>query len=319
MAEPADKSKTTGEHDVRSIVENANAEDENTKSKGKAGAEDDDDAEDDDAEDDDDDADSDDDEEEDDEEDSDEEDDSEDDDSEDDEDADSKKSKSSDKKSAKFRYSQFAGDGSEKSYRKNLEEAYKNSSAEGVRLNQEVTMQKRRLDNLVSAASKDPELATKLNALLSEGGSGTGTGDGDGKAPTGGAENPFLRSAEADWKRNSEKEAQDFIDANPEVVSDPKINADVKDAMEMFSEREYKKNGRLMGAGEAMEKAYKYLGLDDKRTKNKVISEAKKSAAPTRPAGSKKKPKTASDFTEGQLAFADAMGVSKDKLAKYAK
>lgn len=322
MAEPTERTKPTTHRDVRSVVETANAEDENTRKNGGAASEDDDEGEDEDdedEEDEDDDAGSDE-EDDDEEEESDDDDESEEEDSEEEDDKPTKKSKSEKKSAAGFRYTQYAGDGTEKSYRKNLEEAYKNSSAEGVRLAQENQLQARRMQNLVAAAKSDPEFAEKLNAILSEGGTTAGAGGDAGTAKTpGAAQNPFLANAESEWKRKSEKEAQEFIDANPEVLSDPQINAKVRKRMETISRIEWEENERLITAGEAMEEAYRQLGYADKRGKNKVINGAKKSVSPTRPAGTKKKPKTASDFTEGQLVFAAEMGVSKEKLAKYAK
>lgn len=216
------------------------------------------------------------------------------------------------------RYSQFAGDGKPETYISNLEEAYSKSSAEGLRLNQELKQSKNQLDGIMRAVGKDPDLANKLHAALT--GSSAPAGDSSDKGGSDATKSPFLVDAESQWREKSEKEAQEFMDANPEVVSDPKINADVKHYMEVFSADEYNRNGRLMTAGEAMAKAYKYLGLEDKRETRKGVSDAKKAVAPTRPQGARKPaPKTAAGFTDSQLAIADQMGYSKEKLEKFAK
>lgn len=223
-------------------------------------------------------------------------------------------SKPSDKKDSEYRFSQFAGDGKPETYISNLEKAYKESSAQGVRLNQELKQAQSRVDSIMRAVGGDPDLAEKLHKILS----------GDTSAATSAqssqTKDPFLVNAETQWRTQSEKEAQEFIDANPEVVSNPDLNSEVKHWMEIISHDEYNRNGRLMTAGEAMAKAYKYLGHEDKREQRKSMNDAKKAAASTRPQGSRKPaPKTGGEFTDSQLAFAEQMGFSKDKLEKFAK
>lgn len=216
------------------------------------------------------------------------------------------------------RFAQLAGDGKPETYITNLEKAYSESSAEALRLNQELKQSKNQLDGIMRAVGTDTELANKLHAALT--GSPAPAGDSSDKGGSDATKSPFLVDAESQWREKSEKEAQEFMDANPEVVSDPKINADVKHYMEVFSADEYNRNGRLMTAGEAMAKAYKYLGLEDKRETRKGVSDAKKAVAPTRPQGARKPaPKTAAGFTDSQLAIADQMGYSKEKLEKFAK
>lgn len=216
-----------------------------------------------------------------------------------------------------YRYSQFTGDGKPETYISNLEEAYTKSSSEGVRLNQELQQAKRQVDAIMGAAGRDADLSAKLHAALTGAPAPASGSPAQGESDA--MKNPFLVNAESEWRQASEKEAQEFMDANPEVVSDPKLNAEVKELMEVFSAREYQKNGRLMTAGEAMTAAYRYLGLEDKRNKNDAVQDTKKAVAPTRPQGARKPPKTASGFTDLQLALGEQMGVSKEKLEKFAK
>lgn len=219
----------------------------------------------------------------------------------------------SDKKS-EYRFTQFAGDGKPESYISNLEKAYENSSAEGINLNQKLGEVTRRFEAIKQAVNADPDLAAKLKDALT-GETSTATGKTDATA----TDDPFLVDAKTKWEETSTKEAEAFIAANPEVVSDPKLNAEVKKWMEVFSREEYNNNGKLMTAGEAMAKAYTYLGLEDKRETKKSLSGAKKAVATTRPQGSRKPAKTGSDFTDSQLNFAANMGVSKEKLDKFGK
>lgn len=215
---------------------------------------------------------------------------------------------------SEYRFTQFAGDGKPESYISNLEKAYENSSAEGIRLNQSLQQATRRVDAIMEAVRGDEDLANKLHAAL--------TGTNSAAAPKGDpavATDPFLVDAKTQWEKKSTEEADAFIKANPEVVSDPTINAEVKKWMEVFSAEEYKSKGTLMTAGEAMGKAYKYLGYEDKREQRKSLSDAKGAVATTRPQASRKAPKTASDFTDSQVNLAANLGVSKDKLDKFAK
>lgn len=235
--------------------------------------------------------------------------------SEDEESKDETKGDDADKdKKSEYRYSQYVGDGKPETYISNLEKAYEASSAEGINLNQKLQQATRRVEAIMEAVQSDKELADKLYAAL-EGNPSSASPKGEA-APT---TDPFLVHAKTEWEETSTKEAQEFIDANPEVVSNPQINADVKRWMEVFSNEEYKTKGRLMTAGEAMTKAYKHLGYEDKREARKSLSDVKKAAAPTRPQGSRKPAKTASDFTDSQLDFAGKMGISKEKLDKFGK
>lgn len=240
-------------------------------------------------------------------------------DSDDEEDESKKQSEDDDSKpkdKSEYRFSQFAGDGKPETYIKNLEEGYKNSSAEAIRLNTELKQANSRFENMVKIIKSDPELDKRMEAAYS----GNKDGGNGGTAPQSNASSdPFLVNAATEWREQSEKSAQEFIDANPEVVSDPKINAEVKEWMETISAKHYDSTGKLMTAGEAMSRAYRVLGYEDKREQRKSMSDAKKAAAPTRPQGSRKPAKTASDFTESQLDLAAQMGLSKEKLEKFAK
>lgn len=222
--------------------------------------------------------------------------------------------KSDAKKDSEFRFTQFAGDGTTESYISNLEKAYENSSAEGINLNQKLSQATKQVDAIVSAVQADPELKDRIDAILA-GRPSAASPKGESAASS----DPFLVNAKTQWEEESTKSAQEFINANPEVVSNPEINTEVKKWMEVFSRQEYEDKGKLLTAGEAMKMAYRHLGYEDKREARSSKNGMKSAVAPTKPQGSRKPAKTASDFTESQLQMGEMMGLSKDKLEKFAK
>lgn len=242
------------------------------------------------------------------------------DDSDDDDDDDAESGDKKDPKSGR-KFSQFAGDGSDKAYISNLEEGYKNSSAEAIRLKGEAETAQGRLDTMLRVVAADPTLSKALNDQLNgKGGSGSG-GSGSGENPDGEAlRDPFLMSAQTEWQEKSEKEIQEIIDANPEIVSDPDLAGKVKHYMKLFSEDYLAQNKKLMSGGDAMIAAMKHLGIEDKRQKQDLAQGAKKNLTPPRSRGNKakksggQKPK----FTADQIAMAKAMGKDEQWLEKNA-
>jgi hypothetical protein len=242
------------------------------------------------------------------------------DDSDDDGDDDAESGDKKDPKSGR-KFSQFAGDGTDKAYISNLEEGYRNSSAEAIRINDELKTANGRVDAVMRAVAGNPELSKALNdAVNGAGGSGDGGSDGDENSQVPGADNPFIRNLQSEWQEKSQAEIQEFIDANPEVVTDPKISADVKHYMKIFSNDHFERTGKLMSGGEAMAKAFKHLDLEDKRGKQDLANGAKKNLTPPRSRGNKakksggQKPK----FTDAQVAMAVSMGKDQAWLEKNA-
>lgn len=308
-SDDTEETKVTGVQDIQDALEgalDAEGEDQDELEEDQEDQQDDDDQQDDSEEGDD--SDSDDDDSEDDDSSDDEDDDSDDDDSKDDDDDDS----------SERRFTQFKGDGSDKDYIKKLEDGYANSSTEAQRLNTELGTVKRQLDAINRVLSSNPQMAEALQKAMGGDGGEQGKSSKRTSDPN---RDPFLRNSEREWREKSEQEAKEFVDANPEVLSDPKINAQVKSLIQKFSEIELEENDRLMTSGEAMAKAYAYLGLENKlKSKTEVASKAKKAAAPTRPQPSKKKSKPSSkDFTDLTMKFASKMGVSKETLSKHNK
>lgn len=229
-----------------------------------------------------------------------------------------------DKKSlSKVKYPQYAGDGKPATYISNLEKAHKESTTEAIGLRTELNTANGRVDAVMRAVASNPELSKALNEAVNKGSSGTGDGEGDGDGEKDGAAavtNPFVKDLEAQWRDNSTKEIDTFIEANPEVASDPKIKADVQYWMGVFSNEHHKRTGRLLSGGEAMTQAYKHLGLENKLDKQTLAAGAKKTAAPTRPRGKAKKTTSQKpSFSADQIAMARAMGKDESWLSKNAK
>lgn len=230
----------------------------------------------------------------------------------------------SESQESEFRFSQFKGDGTQADYVKKLEDGYLNSSNEAIAIKNERDGYQNQVEAIKLAAQRDPEMGKKLIAILN--GKEGAASDDDSKVGgevTQTSDNPFIVNAETAWNKESEKTAKEFADANPEVMTDPKINADVKRLMRLFSNHTYETEKRLLTAGEAMELAYRHLGLTDKRNQTQdLVSGMKKNAAPTRPQTGKKKAATTANtkqFSDLTLSFADKMGISKERLAKSKK
>ena len=236
------------------------------------------------------------------------------------------------KQASEFRLSQFKGDkGTSEEYIKNLEDGYLNSSQEALKIKDERDGYERQVNAIKAAAGKDPEFGEKLLSLLKDSG---GTG-GDGSQGNGGfdddkatqsSNNPFLVHAETEWNQKNEVSIKEFIDANPEVLTDPKINAEVKRWARVYTREVYESEKRLMTTGEAMQMAYKQLGYEDKRNSQQdLVSGMKKNAAPTRPQGAKKKSGgskpsgNTKQFSDLTITLAEKMGMSKERLVKGTK
>lgn len=240
------------------------------------------------------------------------------DDSEDDEsdDDDEEKEDKSDKKVVERKFKNLAAD-DDAGYIGNLEKAYENSSAEAIRLSNEIGQLQRRVDGIMSAVAQDPDLADKLMKAM--GGEGGSTDQG-GKPAVNPIDNPLLTSLQTEWQKKSETEVKEIVDANPELLSDPTLNQQVRHWMEVFSAEEYRANRRMMSGGEAMIAAMNHLGITDKRKKEQeVIDKSKGLAAPSRPQGARKPKPKAKNVSDAAIKFGAMMGVSQEKIEKYSQ
>jgi len=240
-------------------------------------------------------------------------DDSDDDDSDDDDEDESEeeddKSKTS-KSTYKPRLKQFFDDKGKPDLKK-YEEGYINSSKEAVRLNGELkaaleahTESQNNFANLAQAIKKnDPELAKKLF-------DGDTLKELERKPAADAPKDPFTRDYEAKLRKQSKAEYDQFIELNPEAVTDPskaeKIGAYLKLYGEWYKEQN---DGEIPSMKEALEATYRHFGWDvAKEKKEKVATAAKKTAA-NRSSGGGKKVAKKSEVSKMEAVFAKKLGV----------
>lgn len=223
-------------------------------------------------------------------------------------------------KSIKRTFENLADDDDAK-YIENIERAYKNSTSEALRLSNEMGALNRRVDAILTAAEKDPDLAKRLNAVLdgkvepSSSGSEVAPAERSGEVSP--LDDPFLVDQKTKWEETSRQEVEDILNANPEIASDPMLNTDVKHWMNVFSQEEFRKNKRLMSGGEAMLAAMKHLGIEDRRTKQEVASRAKEIAAPVKKGSSRKPKGKTKEVSDLSLKLAGKMGLSRERIEKF--
>ncbi len=208
----------------------------------------------------------------------------------------------------KKRYTQIKGETPEE-YLPNLEDAYKNSSTEAVRLKAKVDELQAQVDNITALVANNPELAEQIK---------------EGKAPAIQAD-PALLKARQDMETQNKKEYGDFVDAHPELESDPELQKQVFDTIKDFADVAAKKN-RVLGMKEALTKAWLSLGLKDNSKDEEVRMKLKDSAARGKSAGTSKKSSAEKpNFSEAQINAGIQMGLGKTrqevikKLNTYAK
>lgn len=225
-----------------------------------------------------------------------------------------------DTKSGNFRFTQFASKDDPKdqtAYVKNLEEGYQNSSQEAVRLNRQWTAIKQ-------AAAADENFGKAVLSVLRGEGlpatasdlSATKGADKDSDS----SDDPLLVDLKRERQEQNEKEAEEFATNNPEVLSDPKLYAEVNQLVTEITQMEYRRSKRLISTGEALEKAFTYLGRTVKKAeKQQLTDKLKKSTAPNRSQKTRKPAREASKLSDLSLSMAEKMGVSKEALAKVKK
>ena len=310
-----DDSKVTGVDDIRSAVEDSLKPDDPDKNDDDSSdTDDDDDTSDNDDSDDDDSKD-------DDSSDDDDSDDSDDDDSDDDSDDDDSDNDDDDSKSGR-KFAQFVNkdDDTDEAYITNLEEGYSESSAESLRLKGELDTATARNEAIMKAIAKDSKLAEAFEkALGKDSKKGDDSKDDDSTPPE--TTDPFLKDAQTKWQKQNQSEAADFIKANPEMATDQDLRKEVTRLVRVFSQDHYKEKGELMTAGEAMRKAYAYLGKEDKSqedSKAELAERMKRSGKSPKKGSSKKKNRKSdsSSLTKSQIEMGAKFGYSKEKLEK---
>lgn len=207
----------------------------------------------------------------------------------------------------KKRYTQIKGD-TPKEYLPNLEDAYKHSSTEAVRLKSENEKLQQQVDNITALVANNPELAKQI---------------ADGKVPAVQTD-PALLKVRQDVEKQNQKEYTDFVDSHPELESDPELQKQVFDTIKDFAEVAAKKN-RVLGMKEALTKAWLSLGLKDNSKDEEVRMKAKETASRSKNAGTRKKTSAEkTTFSDAQINAGLQMGLGKTrqevikKLSTYA-
>lgn len=194
---------------------------------------------------------------------------------------------------------------------KKLEDGYVNSSKEAVRLNSELKATKDALTesngnfaNLAKAIKKnDPDLAKKIF-------DGDTLKELDKKADTPAAKDPFTRDYEAKVRKQNRQEYDDFVEQNPEAVTDPDKADKIGKFLKRFG-RDYQEDndGEFPSMKEALEAAYRYYGWDVQKAKTEKVRSAAKKTAANRSSGGGKKVAKKSEVTKMEGYFAKKLGV----------
>lgn len=202
------------------------------------------------------------------------------------------------------RFTQFKGDTPEE-YIPNLEDGYLKSSNEAKRLASANKDLQSRLDAVTAAVAKNPDLAKGLNEALGE------------ETPEV-LVDPALMKAREDMEATMASEYNEFVEAHPEFGSDPVLQEEVLAELQTFA-KAARKNGKILGMKEGLNKAWISLGKNDD-SKEKLATAAKNNAAKPRTSSKGKKP--AGDkpqFSPEQIAYAKKMGLTAKQLEEAYK
>jgi hypothetical protein len=255
------------------------------------------------------------------------EDESDDEESKDEEESDSEEEKDEDKDKSddsafERKFKNLAKDGSTlEEYTSGVEKAYTESTAEAMRLSQELKTERGIKDSLWNAVQQDPELLAKLNQIVS-GAEGATSGE-DTQRPKSVfqpiEEPPHIAASRVAWEKQNESEVQAILDANPEITSNPALQQEIVEYMEDLS-RIQREKGKVVGAGEIMSQALKILGIEEKKkAKEDVINKAKDLAASSRPTKSRGPKAQSNGLTAEEAKFADMLGVDRQNVEKHKK
>lgn len=196
------------------------------------------------------------------------------------------------------RFTQFKGDSYEE-YVPNLEKAYGELLGEMTRVKQSAKDDANQMDVIRQAIQKDPDFAKKLDELL------------DGKT----AEvtvDPAIQKVRDDYEANMTKEYNEFVEAHPEMESDPTVTEAVLGTMQRLGKiaREEKKP---LSMKDALNQAWIINGYNATDEKEQIASKAKESASKSKTGNKAKKTtsqsKDGKKYTAEQLAYAKKWGV----------
>lgn len=222
-----------------------------------------------------------------------------DDDNSDDDDSNDDDAEEEDKSEFKKAFTQIKGDTPEE-YVPNLEEAYRQSSAEAVKLAKQNKESQNRLDLIMSAVAKDPALAKAINDATA-----------DGVAPP--TVDPALLKARQDMNEQMDKDYKKFTELHPEIESDPKVQEAMLEEMAEFGEAARKK-GKVLSMEVALNKAWISLGFDKDDSKETVLNKAKDNASKPKTNNANKKTGKAPVLTPDQIKVGNKFGLTEKQM-----
>ncbi len=200
------------------------------------------------------------------------------------------------------RLKQFLNDKGELDPKK-AEEAYIESSKEGVRLKGQVDDLQGQVKQLLDAIGKDPETAKKL--LGEEGAKKLETGN-DSSIPA----DPMVADYTAKLNKKHKEEYDEFIDVHPESVSDPDKAEKIGKFLKFYGPWYREVNdGEIASLKDSLEAAYRHYGWDLEIKKKEDVANAAKKTAATRSTPQSKKPSSKSGFSKEELTMAAKLGV----------
>jgi len=206
-------------------------------------------------------------------------------------------------------FTQFQGETVEE-YAKNLEEGYRNTSKEGLRLSATNKELEVRVNQLMAAVAKNPELAATLNA----------TQDNKPAAPSAAMADPALAYFKSEFEAKMVKEYDSFVDEHPELTSDETLANKVNQRLANFRNVIFETEGRQIGMQEGLEMAWTSLGLPLTESKQEATAMAVKSQAsqPRKQGGKPTVAASRSQFSDDQVEFARRLypGLSTEDLEK---
>lgn len=219
--------------------------------------------------------------------------------------------KKDDTEDGKFekRYTQLKGDTPEE-YAKSLEEAYNNSSAEGVRLGKEMKDLKSKVAGIIAAAEKDPALAKQLG-LTSE----DGQPQSDPTAP----KSPAETYAEQLMNERMEQEYKDFTKLHPEIDTDATMSENLLAEVGAQSAAYNQRTGKIISMAEALSRSWKVLGYDDNSKENLAVKAKETASQGTARGTSTKKSGTKTEVSDKALEYAKKMGLSEKDVKTFYK
>ena len=195
---------------------------------------------------------------------------------------------------------------------KKLEDAYINSSKEAVNLNNRLKDLEGQNKQILDAIARDPEIAKKL---LGEQGAEDLKKSRDPEPP----KDPYARHIQSQITRKQKEQYDEFVEQNPEAVSDPDRAEKISWYLSTFGPAHLERTGEIAEMKEMLVAAYRHFGWDLADEQADKLANAAKTAASTTPTPKASKPAPKQQFTKEQVEMARKLGYSTDDLKKSIK